>query len=121
MDWKTFARGILVVTEKNMRIYYFKGPVVVFGLLFPLLMFFTFFIGQELVDWTLVFVIFGHADIAETLHADFFSCFEHILKKAFRLAGAIWHVDCSDHFVFEWAKGCVFEDICNIYDFKRVA
>jgi len=48
MDWKTFARGILVVTEKNMRIYYFKGPVVVFGLLFPLLMFFTFFIGRNL-------------------------------------------------------------------------
>ena len=48
MDWKTFVRGILVVTEKNMRIYYFKGPVVVFGLLFPLLMFFTFFIGRNL-------------------------------------------------------------------------
>ena len=48
MDWKTFARGILVVTEKNMRIYYFKGPVVVFGLLFPLIMFLTFFIGRNL-------------------------------------------------------------------------
>jgi ABC-2 type transport system permease protein len=48
MDWKIFARSILVTTEKNMRIYYFKGPVVVFGLLFPLLMFFTFFIGRNL-------------------------------------------------------------------------
>ena len=37
-----------MVAEKNMRIYYFKGPVVVFGLLFPLLMFFTFFIGRDL-------------------------------------------------------------------------
>ncbi|MDD1719044.1 MAG: ABC transporter permease [Methanoregulaceae archaeon] len=37
-----------MVAEKNMRIYYFKGPVVVFGLLFPLLMFFTFFIGRNL-------------------------------------------------------------------------
>jgi len=48
MDWKVFARSILVITEKNMRIYYFKGPVVVFGLLFPLIMFLTFFIGRNL-------------------------------------------------------------------------
>ena len=31
-----------------MRIYYFKGPVVIFGLLFPLIMFLTFFIGRNL-------------------------------------------------------------------------
>ncbi|MBN1432324.1 MAG: ABC transporter permease [Methanomicrobiaceae archaeon] len=48
MDWRTFARSILIVTEKNMRIYYFKGPVMIFGLLFPLIMFFTFFIGRDL-------------------------------------------------------------------------
>ncbi|WP_321507525.1 ABC transporter permease [uncultured Methanoregula sp.] len=48
MDWKIFFRSILVITEKNMRIYYFKGPVVVFGLLFPLIMFLTFFIGRDL-------------------------------------------------------------------------
>lgn len=48
MDLNVFARSILVITEKNMRIYYFKGPVVIFGLLFPLIMFFTFFIGRNL-------------------------------------------------------------------------
>jgi ABC-2 type transport system permease protein len=48
MDWTIFFRSILVITEKNMRIYYFKGPVVVFGLLFPLIMFLTFFIGRDL-------------------------------------------------------------------------
>lgn len=48
MDWKTLLRSIVVVAEKNMRIYYFKGPVVVFGLLFPLIMFLTFFIGRDL-------------------------------------------------------------------------
>jgi ABC-2 type transport system permease protein len=48
MDLKVFFRSILVITEKNMRIYYFKGPVVVFGLLFPLIMFLTFFIGRNL-------------------------------------------------------------------------
>ena len=54
MDLNVFFRSILVVTEKNMRIYYFKGPVVVFGLLFPLIMFLTFFIGRNL-DITLYF------------------------------------------------------------------
>jgi len=48
MDLNIFGRSIMMVTEKNMRIYYFKGPVVVFGLLFPLLMFLTFFIGRNL-------------------------------------------------------------------------
>jgi ABC-2 type transport system permease protein len=48
MDWKVFVRSIIVITEKNMRIYYFKGPVVVFGLLFPFIMFLTFFIGRNL-------------------------------------------------------------------------
>ncbi|NMB78990.1 MAG: ABC transporter permease [Methanomicrobiales archaeon] len=48
MDWSLFLRSILVITEKNMRIYYFKGPVVIFGLLFPLIMFLTFFIGRDL-------------------------------------------------------------------------
>jgi ABC-2 type transport system permease protein len=48
MDWTLFIRSILVITEKNMRIYYFKGPVVIFGLLFPLIMFLTFFIGRDL-------------------------------------------------------------------------
>ncbi len=48
MDWRLFIRSILVVAEKNMRIYYFKGPVMVFGLLFPLIMFLTFFIGRDL-------------------------------------------------------------------------
>jgi ABC-2 type transport system permease protein len=48
MNWKVFFRSIVVITEKNMRIYYFKGPVVVFGLLFPLIMFLTFFMGRDL-------------------------------------------------------------------------
>lgn len=47
MDWHIFLRSILVITEKNMRVYYFKGPVVIFGLLFPLIMFLTFFIGRD--------------------------------------------------------------------------
>jgi ABC-2 type transport system permease protein len=48
MNLPLFGRSILLVAEKDMRIYYYKGPVVVFGLLFPLLMFLTFFIGRNL-------------------------------------------------------------------------
>jgi ABC-2 type transport system permease protein len=48
MDPAVFTRSVMVIAEKNMRIYYFRGPVVVFGLLFPLIMFLTFFIGRDL-------------------------------------------------------------------------
>lgn len=40
--------GILVIAEKNIRIYYNKAPVFIFGLLFPLFMFVAFFMGREL-------------------------------------------------------------------------
>jgi ABC-2 type transport system permease protein len=48
MDGAVFTRSILAIAEKNIRIYYWRGPVVVFGLLFPFLMFFTYFIGRSL-------------------------------------------------------------------------
>ena len=48
MDPSVFTRSVLAIAEKNMRIYYWRGPVVVFGLLFPFLMFFTYFIGRNL-------------------------------------------------------------------------
>nr|WP_319540636.1 ABC transporter permease [uncultured Methanospirillum sp.] len=43
-----FIRSVFIIAEKNMRIYYFKGGVVIFGLLFPFIMFLTFFIGRNL-------------------------------------------------------------------------
>ena len=43
-----FFRGILVITGKNMRLYYTKPPVLMFGILFPLFMFFAFFVGRHL-------------------------------------------------------------------------
>jgi ABC-2 type transport system permease protein len=41
-------RGIVVIAQKNMRLYYTKPPVLMFGLLFPLFMFFAFFFGRRL-------------------------------------------------------------------------
>lgn len=48
MEVPLVLRGIIVITEKNMRLYYTKPPVLMFGLLFPLFMFFAFFVGRNL-------------------------------------------------------------------------
>jgi len=48
MNYQVFVRGLIVTTEKNIRIYYNKAPVVIFGLLFPLFMFLAFYIGREI-------------------------------------------------------------------------
>ena len=48
MEVPLALRGILVITGKNMRLYYTKPPVLMFGLLFPLFMFFAFFVGRHL-------------------------------------------------------------------------
>jgi len=48
MEFPLVIRGILVITGKNMRLYYTKPPVLMFGLLFPLFMFFAFFVGRHL-------------------------------------------------------------------------
>lgn len=41
-------RGIVVIAGKNMRLYYTKPPVLMFGFLFPLFMFLAFFVGRNL-------------------------------------------------------------------------
>jgi ABC-2 type transport system permease protein len=48
MEVPLYLRGIIVITGKNMRLYYTKPPVLMFGLLFPLFMFFAFFVGRNL-------------------------------------------------------------------------
>jgi ABC-2 type transport system permease protein len=57
MNLRLFVHSVLMVTEKDMRIYYYKGSVIIFGLLFPFIMFLTFFIGRNL-DVTLFFPSF---------------------------------------------------------------
>jgi len=48
MSYKENIRGILCTAEKDIKIYYKKPPVIIFGLLFPLLMFLAFYMGREL-------------------------------------------------------------------------
>ena len=41
-------RRAIAICKKDMRIYYFKGPVIIFGLLLPFFLFLAFSIGREL-------------------------------------------------------------------------
>jgi len=54
MSTPIFIRSIIVTAEKNIKIYYKKAPVIIFGLLFPLFMFLSFYIGRK-IDLALFF------------------------------------------------------------------
>ncbi|MEF8879273.1 MAG: ABC transporter permease, partial [Candidatus Thermoplasmatota archaeon] len=54
MSMLPFLQGIIVTAEKNIKIYYKKAPVVIFGLLFPLFMFTSFYMGRN-IDITIFF------------------------------------------------------------------
>ncbi len=38
----------LAIAEKDIRIYYLKGPVLVFGILFPMFLFLAFSVGRSI-------------------------------------------------------------------------
>lgn len=44
---KQFKRS-LAIAEKNIKIYYFKGPVIVFGVLLPVFLLLAFYIGRSI-------------------------------------------------------------------------
>jgi ABC-2 type transport system permease protein len=48
MNYEIALRGVLVIAYKDMRIYYRKAPVFIFGLILPTFLFFAFFVGREL-------------------------------------------------------------------------
>jgi len=48
MSLTILLRGALVTAEKDMMIYYKKAPVIIFGVLFPLFMFISFYIGRDI-------------------------------------------------------------------------
>lgn len=41
------ARRSLIIARKDMRIYYSKGPVIIFGILFPVFLYLAFTIGRH--------------------------------------------------------------------------
>lgn len=42
------VRGVIAVAKKNALIYYFKPPVLIFGVLFPIFFFLAFSLGRQL-------------------------------------------------------------------------
>ena len=48
MNYRIITRGVLVTARKDIRIYYRKAPVFIFGLILPTFLFFAFFVGREL-------------------------------------------------------------------------
>ena len=42
------VRRALAIAKKDIRIYYSKGPVIIFGILFPLFLFLSFAVGRNL-------------------------------------------------------------------------
>lgn len=42
------SKQSLAIVEKNIRIYYSKGPVIIFGLLMPFFLFLSFYIGRDM-------------------------------------------------------------------------
>jgi ABC-2 type transport system permease protein len=46
--WLFQAKTALVVTMKNIRVYYLKPPVLIFGIIFPIFFFLAFSIGRSM-------------------------------------------------------------------------
>jgi ABC-2 type transport system permease protein len=51
--WEKFKQSLAIV-EKNIRVYYSKGPVIIFGLLMPFFLFLAFYIGRNMPIETLI-------------------------------------------------------------------
>jgi ABC-2 type transport system permease protein len=51
--WDQFKRSLAIV-KKNIRIYYSKGPVIIFGILVPFFLFLSFYIGRNLSPEALI-------------------------------------------------------------------
>jgi ABC-2 type transport system permease protein len=55
------ARRSLAIVKKDLRIYYAKGPVVIFGILMPAFLFLAFFIGRQMPVNSLIPGLLGMA------------------------------------------------------------
>lgn len=52
--WKLYLRQIIAIAGKDVRVYYTKGPTLIFGLLFPFFFFLSFVVGREMNPTTLM-------------------------------------------------------------------
>jgi ABC-2 type transport system permease protein len=56
--WERFKRSLAIV-KKNIRIYYSKGPVIIFGLLIPFFLFLSFYIGRNMTAEAVIPALLG--------------------------------------------------------------
>ncbi|MFP4508385.1 MAG: ABC transporter permease [Candidatus Acetothermia bacterium] len=61
MYYPSSLRKSLAIAKKDLRIYYGKGPVVIFGILLPFFFFFSFLIGREMPPLSLLSGLGGMA------------------------------------------------------------
>ena len=47
-DMFSQASRCLAITKKDIRIYYLRGPVIIFGILIPLFFFFAYSVGRNI-------------------------------------------------------------------------
>jgi len=52
--WRRQAHGALVIVKKNALLYYLKGPVLIFGVLFPVFFFLAFKMGRPIAAGNIV-------------------------------------------------------------------
>jgi ABC-2 type transport system permease protein len=55
------AKRSLAIAKKDLRVYYAKGPVVIFGILMPAFLFLAFFIGRQMPVSSLIPGLLGMA------------------------------------------------------------
>lgn len=48
MNYFSQFKRSLSITKKNLRIYYMKGPVIIFGMLLPFFFFLSFWLGRDM-------------------------------------------------------------------------
>ncbi len=61
MYYPSSFRKSIAIARKDLRVYYGKGPVVIFGILLPFFFFFSFLIGREMPPLTLIAGLGGMA------------------------------------------------------------
>lgn len=61
MSFSSQLKKSLAIAKKNLRIYYVKGPVLIFGLLLPLFFFLSFWLGREMSPLMLGTALVGMA------------------------------------------------------------
>ncbi|MFO7951812.1 MAG: ABC transporter permease [Bacillota bacterium] len=94
------VKRTLAISKKNAKIYYMKSAVIIFGLLFPAVMFLAFTIGRDMEPAQLTPSILGVAVLfAASAVGPLISPMEHMMKTYERMLTApisLWNITMGD-------------------------